>query len=58
MVIRFPGRHIACVWLLREGVGFLVLARGHGWLHGSRSEAIADAQWLAANLGLPIRVMP
>jgi hypothetical protein len=55
-VVRFPPRRAAAVWLLqaREG-GWLVLARGHGWLHGSRSDALADARWLARNLGFPIR---
>ena len=51
-VIRFP-RRSAAVWLLpaREG-GWVVMAGGNGWLHGSRSDALADACWLAANTGL------
>jgi hypothetical protein len=55
-VVRFPPRRSAAVWLLqaREG-GWLVLARGHGWIHGSRSDALATARWLARNLGFPIR---
>jgi hypothetical protein len=55
-VVRFPARRGAVVWLLQasEG-GWLVLARGHGWLHGSRLDALADARWLAHNLGYPIR---
>jgi hypothetical protein len=55
-VVRFPPRRSAAVWLLqgRDG-GWLVLARGHGWLHGSRLDALADARWLARNLGFPIR---
>jgi hypothetical protein len=49
-------RRVACVWLLRETSGaWLVVAREHGWLHGSYFAALADAQWLARNLGLPIR---
>jgi hypothetical protein len=33
-----------------------LLATGsHGWLHGDYHTAHADAQWLAQNLGLPIR---
>jgi hypothetical protein len=36
--------------------GWLVLGlRGHGWLHGDRQSALADAAWLAANLGMRIR---
>jgi hypothetical protein len=55
-VVRFPPRRSAAVWLLQayEG-GWLVLAREHGWLHGSRSDALEDARWLAGNLGLPVR---
>ena len=55
-VVRFPARRVAAVWLLQatEG-GWLVLARDHGWLHGDRRSALADAQWLAWNLGLSIR---
>jgi hypothetical protein len=55
-VIRFPPRQIAAVWLLQatEG-GWLVLARDHGWLHGDRRSTLVDAQWLAWNLGLPVR---
>jgi hypothetical protein len=42
--------------LFREtGGAWLVLALEHGWLHGERSTAIADAQWLSRNLGLPVR---
>jgi hypothetical protein len=46
----------AAVWMLqaREG-GWLVLARGHGWLHDDRRSALADAQWLSNNFGLPVR---
>jgi hypothetical protein len=55
-IIRFPPRRSAAVWLLkaREG-GWLVLVRGHGWIHGDYDDAIADARWLARNLGFPIR---
>jgi hypothetical protein len=41
---------------LRETDGaWLVLARNHGWLHGSYLAALTDARWLACNLGLTIR---
>jgi hypothetical protein len=56
MIERFPMRRTACVWLLRETSStWMVLAREHGWLHSSYCAALADAQWLARNLGLPIR---
>jgi hypothetical protein len=54
-LIRFPARHAGCVWILREDAAWLVLAGSHGWAHGDYHTAHADAQWLAQNLGLPIR---
>jgi hypothetical protein len=54
-MIRFPARRGACVWIMREGRAWLVVALGHGWLFGSRGEALADARWLARTLGLPVR---
>jgi hypothetical protein len=57
MIERFPMRSAACVWLVREtGGSWLVIARDHGWLHGSYLAALADARWLARNLGLSIRL--
>jgi hypothetical protein len=57
MIERFPMRRVACIWLLLDCDGWLVLARDHGWLHGDYCSALADARWLAGNLGLPVRVM-
>ena len=54
-LIRFPLRRSAAVWVLREEPAWLVLAGEHGWLVGSRDEAIAEARWLGKNLTLPIR---
>jgi hypothetical protein len=56
-VERFPMRRAACVLLLLDCDGWLVLARDHGWLHGDYYSALADAEWLALNLGSPIRYM-
>jgi hypothetical protein len=55
-VVRFPGRRarFVSVYQVRNGT-WLVLARGHGWLHPDRRSAIQDARWLAWNLDLPIR---
>jgi hypothetical protein len=55
-VVRFPLRYLAAIWILplRE-FGWLVLHGAHGWLHGDYDAAIADAEWLAHNSGLPIR---
>lgn len=54
-ILPFPARHTACVWLMREEPAWLVLTRSHGWLHGSYEAALADARWLARNLGLTVR---
>jgi hypothetical protein len=54
-IIRFPPRRSSAIWILREGPVWLVLARGHGWLHGDRRAALADTHWLGWNLGLPVR---
>jgi hypothetical protein len=45
----------SCVWITREGPAWLVIAREHGWLHGSYCDALEDARWLSKNLDLPIR---
>ena len=46
-ILRFPARNAAAIFISKaaEG-GWLVLARGHAWLHGDRRAALADAQWL------------
>jgi hypothetical protein len=55
-IIRFPMRCTACIRLMREASGaWLIIALEHGWLHGDRRAAVADARWLACNLGLPVR---
>jgi hypothetical protein len=54
-VIRFPPRCSHAIWITREDTAWIVLAGAHGWLHGSRSDALATARWLARNLGFPIR---
>ena len=56
-VVRFPLRRIAAILVTRErnGEGWLALAGSHGWLFGSRAEALQEAAWLARNLDLPVR---
>jgi hypothetical protein len=54
-VLRFPPRASHAIWIVREREGWLVLAREHGWLHGTREHALDTARWLSKNLGLPIR---
>jgi hypothetical protein len=49
VILQFPPRGPWKIELLREGPAFLVRARSHSWLHSSLADALADAQWLAAN---------
>jgi hypothetical protein len=55
-LVRFPPRRAAVVWLLLDRDGWLVIARDHGWSFGDFPSALADAQWLSQNLGMPIRL--
>lgn len=54
-VIRFPPRRSTVILLMPAEDGWLIVAGAHGWLHGDRSSALADAWWLSRNLHLPIR---
>jgi hypothetical protein len=53
VILRFPPRRVTAVLICRErnGAGWLAIAGAHGWLFGSRTEALEDARWLARNLG-------
>ena len=53
-VFRFPDRVSVAIRLVHHEDGWFVLAREHGWLHGSRESAVADARWLSRNLGLRV----
>jgi hypothetical protein len=48
---------MAAVFICKErnGSGWLAIAGAHAWLFGSHDQAVAEARWLAANLGFPIR---
>jgi hypothetical protein len=54
-VIPFPPRRLRAVWILPLRDAWLVLVGASGWLHGDLDAAIADADWLARNTGLPVR---
>jgi hypothetical protein len=54
-ILRFPDRRSGVIWLTRDGPTWLVLANGHGWMHGSSAAADTDARWMSRNLDLPIR---
>jgi hypothetical protein len=53
--IRFPRRRAAIFIVVDDEGGWLTLVGSHGWLFGSRQEALTEAWWLSKNLGLPIR---
>jgi hypothetical protein len=55
-LLRFPIRRLRVVLITPacEG-GWFVLVGAHGWIFGSRADAIAEAQWLSENFGLPVR---
>jgi hypothetical protein len=55
-VVRFALRRVASILIVRErgGDGWIVLAGSHG-CYGDRRSALADAHWLAWNLGLAVR---
>jgi len=44
------------VEVLRDESAWLVRYRQHGWLHGSRREALADAQVIADGFGVGLLV--
>jgi hypothetical protein len=52
-VVRLHSRRAACVWVFPgdEGAWLVLLPNGHGWLHGDFAAELADAEWLAKNLG-------
>jgi hypothetical protein len=56
-VLHFPLRRIPTVLITpeRDGPGWLALIGDHGWLFGSRADAIVEAKWLANNFRLPVR---
>jgi hypothetical protein len=53
-IIKFPERGPFAVRIRREDSAWLVVARDHGWLHGSRREAEADAEWIARAYGVAV----
>ena len=50
-ILQFPP---FVVRLAEEDEAWLVICREHGWLHGFRADASANAYWLAKNHGVPI----
>jgi hypothetical protein len=56
-ILVFPQRGPWRIEVRREADGWLVLARSHGWVHGSLEAARKDARWLAANAGVAVAVV-
>ena len=55
-IIPFPARGPFAVRIEREreGQAWLVICRSHGWLFGSRREAVAEAQEIARGFGVAV----
>jgi hypothetical protein len=55
-IVRLPPRRRSAIFVCADRDGaWLTLAGAHGWIFGSRADAIAEARWLGNNLGLPVR---
>ena len=46
IVVALP---IARIVADRDGGWLVVTPRGHGWIHGSRRDALRDQRWLTEN---------
>jgi hypothetical protein len=55
-IISFPARGPFTVQVAREDQAWLVVCRSHGWLHGSRREALAVASAIASGFGVAVVV--
>jgi hypothetical protein len=53
-IIKFPERGPFAVRIEREDSAWIVVARDHGWLHGSRHEALADAERIAGGSAIAV----
>ena len=57
IILKFPPRPPFAVRVERErdGEGWLVVCRSHGWLHGDFNAAIHDARIVVAGHGVTVR---
>lgn len=55
-IIPFPQRAPFTVRVEREEAAWLVICRGHGWLHASFRQAIAEANVIARGFGVVVQV--
>jgi hypothetical protein len=66
-IIPFPkrGKPFTCERSEKRGIvvqwdaddGWYVVRGSHGWIHSDVASAWADAQWLADNLAIPVRIV-
>jgi hypothetical protein len=56
-LLQFPPRGPFCVRVEREEAAWIVVCRQHGWLFGSRREALADAYEIAAGFGVAVEIV-
>jgi hypothetical protein len=55
-ILPFPQRGPFAVSIERDGQGWLVICRHHGWLFGFSREAWASAEIIAAGFGVAVEV--
>jgi hypothetical protein len=53
-ILPFPARGPFTVRVEREAEAWLVICRQHGWLFGSRREAITEASEIARGFGVAV----
>jgi hypothetical protein len=56
-ILKFPERGRFAVRIEHEDAAWLVICRDHGWLHGSRDTALADAKQIASGFGVAVEVV-
>ena len=54
IILPFPTRGPFTVRVEREEAAWLVICRQHGWVFGSRHEAIAEASEIARGFGVGV----
>jgi hypothetical protein len=57
IVLEFPERGPFTVTVRPEESAWLIIARDHSWLHGSRPEALANARTIAEGFGVAVELM-
>jgi hypothetical protein len=54
-ILRFPQRGPFAVHVVHVSGEWLVVCRQHGWVFGSRQDALADAAVIAAGFAVEVR---